>query len=210
MVQMPPTTCFNGTCCYRAMIHMTGILYIDSCVLRETSRTERLAQALLDSLGRDDVETVVLEEAGIEGMDSAGLERRNRFIEADDFSDPMFDHAKKLLDADIIVISAPFWESCFPNTLKSYLEAVSIPRLTYRYNEMGMPVGNCHATVYYITTRGGPATDEEDLGLAIIRRTFWAFGTTDVRVLSASNLDIVGNDVEVILAEAMGRIPGIL
>ena len=43
---------------------MKKILYVDSCVNRETSRTERLAQALLERLDGPDVEieTLVLED----------------------------------------------------------------------------------------------------------------------------------------------------
>lgn len=43
---------------------MKKILYVDSCVNRDTSRTERLAQALLARLDGPDVEieTLVLED----------------------------------------------------------------------------------------------------------------------------------------------------
>lgn len=189
---------------------MSGTLYVDACFNRDTSRTERLAQALLDALGDKDFETVVLEDAGIRGLDSESLNMRNKAVMDMDFSDPMFDHARKFLDADTIVIAAPFWESCFPSTLKAYLEVVSVPRLCYRYTEFGGTVGNGHARIFYVTTRGGPASDAEDLGFEVVKATGRLFGDDDVRILSASGLDIIGNDVEAILAEAVGRIPDII
>ena len=189
---------------------MSGTLFIDACVMRDVSRTERLAQELISRLDCDPVETIILEDAGIDGLDSKTLEFRNECISKGDFSDPMFDHAKKVLDADTVIIAAPFWESSFPATLKAYLERISVPRLTYRYNERGIPEGNCHARLYYVTTRGGPLPDEGDLGLAIIKNTCHAFGITDIRVLSANALDIVGNDVEAILQDAISRIQDII
>ena len=188
---------------------MPGTLFINACVRRGTSRTDRLARALLSALGGG-FEEVVLETSDVRGLDSASLERRDSSIASGDFSDPMFDRAKRFMDADTVVVAAPFWESCFPATLKAYLEEVSVPRLVYRYNEHGIPEGNCRCTLYYVTTRGGPVPDEGDLGLMVIRETCRVFGITDVRVLSASGLDIVGNDVEAILSEAIERIPGLV
>ena len=37
-----------------------------------------------------------------------------------------------------------------------------------------------------------------------------SFGITDIRVLSANALDIVGNNVEAILQDAISRIPDII
>ena len=189
---------------------MTGTLYIDACVRRDTSRTEYLAGELISALGDTDVETIVLESAGIPPLNTDMLDRRDAFIASDDFSDPMFDHAKRFIEADTVVIAAPFWESCFPSTLKSYLEAISVPRLTYRYNEQGIPVGNGHARVFYVTTRGGPVTDDRDPGYMVVSDTCRSCGATDVRILSASGLDIVGNDVEAIMDEALSRIPEVV
>ena len=111
-------------------VPMSGTLYVDACFNRDTFRTERLAQALLGALGDTDVETILLEDAGIRGLDSeSSLNRGARAVSDMDFSDPMFDNAKKFLDADTIVIASPFWESCFPSTLKAYLETVSVLRL---------------------------------------------------------------------------------
>lgn len=189
---------------------MGKVLYIDACVRRERSRTERLAQRLLSELGHEDVETIVLENAGIMGMDSESLDRRDRFIAEGDFSDPMFDHAKRFMEADVVVIAAPFWESSFPSTLKAYLEVISIPRLVYRYNEKGYPEGNCNGRVFYVTTRGGPVTDDQDLGARILEVSMKTYGMKSFDVISANNLDIVGNDVDAILDDAMSRIPSII
>lgn len=189
---------------------MTGTLYIDACIRRDTSRTEYLAGELISALGDTDVETIILESAGIPPLNTDMLDRRDAFIASDDFSDPMFDHAKRFKDADTIVIAAPYWELSFPSTLKAYFENISVPRLTYRYDENGIPRGLCRARLFYVTTRGGPTTDDEDLGISIIRGLCRMYGIEDMRVLSASSLDIVGNDVDAILSDAVSRIPGII
>lgn len=189
---------------------MTGTLYIDACVHRDTSRTEYLAGELISALGDTDVETIILESAGIPPLNTDMLDRRDAFIASDDFSDPMFDHAKRFKDADTIVIAAPYWELSFPSTLKAYFENISVPRLTYRYDESGIPRGLCRARLFYVTTRGGPTTDDEDLGISIIRGLCRMYGIEDMRVLSASSLDIVGNDVDAILSEAVSHIPEVI
>lgn len=89
---------------------MKKLLYIDACVNRETSRTERLAQALLGRLaaeGDRELETLVLEDEKLEPLDAPTLNRRTAGVEAGDFSDPVFDQAKRFAAADEVVFAAP-------------------------------------------------------------------------------------------------------
>ena len=91
-------------------------LYINCCV-REESRTDRLAQAVLQKLGGDFTELKLYEE-NLKPLDRETLNKRTALIKQGDYSDPMFDHAKQFASADTIVIAAPYWDLSFPSTLK--------------------------------------------------------------------------------------------
>ena len=80
-------------------------LYINCCV-REKSRTDRLARAVLQKLGSDFTELKLYEE-NLKPLDRKMLNKRTALIEHGDYSDPIFDYAKQFASADTIIISAP-------------------------------------------------------------------------------------------------------
>ena len=96
-------------------------LYINCCV-REESRTDRLARAVLQKLGGDFTELKLYEE-NLKPLDRETLNKRTALIEQGDYSDQMFDYAKQFANADKIVIAAPYWDLSFPATLKTYIES---------------------------------------------------------------------------------------
>ena len=73
-------------------------LYINCCV-REESRTDRLARAVLHKLGGDFTELNLYEE-NLHPLDRETLNKRTALIEQGDYSDPMFDYAKQFANAD--------------------------------------------------------------------------------------------------------------
>lgn len=78
---------------------METILYVDACVNRETSRTERLAQALLAKLtdGRKaHVSTLALEDADMRPFTGDDVNRRTQLARAGAFDDVLFDAAKQM------------------------------------------------------------------------------------------------------------------
>ena len=68
-------------------------LYINCCV-REESRTDRLARAVLKKLGGDFTELKLYEES-LKPLDRETLSRRTALIEQGDYSDKLFDCAKQ-------------------------------------------------------------------------------------------------------------------
>ena len=174
------------------------ILYINACV-REESRTDRLAKKLLDKLG--EYTELKLSEENLKPLDKDTLEYRSELIVKGQFDNDMFKYARQFAVADIIVISAPFWDMSFPAVLKTYIENIYITGLVSRYGEDGRPVGLCKASkLYYVTTAGGPYIGKysydyiKDLAVD-------AFGINDTELLYAEMLDIVGNNPEKILDE---------
>ena len=140
-------------------------------------------------------------------MDKVVLEKRNALIESGSYDDPMFQYAHAFASADIVVIAAPYWDLSFPALLKSYLEAVTVLGVTFRYSPEGIPVSLYRAKkLIYVTTAGGPI-GEMNFGFAYVKAlasTF--FGIREFGFYSAENLDIYGVDAETVLRRAINEI----
>ena len=181
-------------------------LYINCCV-REESRTERLAQAVLQKLGGDFTELNLYNE-NLKPLDGEMLNKRTALIEQGDYSDPMFDYAKQFASADTIVIAAPYWDLSFPASLKTYIENIYVTGIVSAYNESGLPVGLCKATeLYYVTTAGGPYDPTYSYGyIESLAKNF--FGIPETHLVKTEMLDIIGNNAEEILNQEVSRILG--
>lgn len=189
---------------------MKKILYVDANVNRDTSRTERLAQALLERLDGSDVtiETLVLEDelkagrlAALTGEES---NRRMELSKAGDFSESLFKYAMQFAAADEIVFAAPYWDFSFPAMLKIYFELLCAQGVTFVYSPEGIPTGMCNAKrAYYVTTVGGYSGDW-DYGFDQVKALCQLyFGIEDVKCFRAEGLDIITNDPKAIMDEAI-------
>ena len=187
-----------------------NILYVNACV-REGSRTKKMADHLIEKLkdGSDQVQVceVVLENEDLSLLDGKGLEERNAAVDSGDYSSPVFDNARKLLAADIVVVAAPYWDLSFPASLKAFLESVTIDGLTFHYTEEGFPEGLCKAQkLYYLTTAGGPVVSDE-YGFGYVRDLAkFYYGIGEAVQFKAEYLDVIGADVEAIMADALNEI----
>ena len=146
-------------------------LYINCCV-REESRTDRLARAVLQKLGGNFTELKLYEE-NLKPLNRGTLNKRTALIEQGDYSDQMFDYAKQFAGADTIVLAAPYWDLSFPATLKTYIENIYVTGIVSAYNENGMG---------YIKS---------------LAKNF--FGIPETHLVKAEMLDIEGYDSEEIL-----------
>ena len=179
---------------------MEQVLFINACV-RTESRTQSLADHVLSLLpGR--VESVNLNTEHIPVLDGTELERRNAHLARGEYDAPMLRYARQFALADTIVIAAPYWDLMFPALLKIYLEAITVSGITFKYNE-GRPYSLCRAKrLIYVTTAGGPIGDY-DFGFQYVSTMAHGFfGIHDVQCIRAEGLDIIGADVENILAHA--------
>ena len=179
-------------------------LYINCCV-REESRTDRLAKAVLQKLGGEFTELKIYEEK-LRPLDEKTLNRRTALIGQGDYGDTMFDYAKQFANADAIVIAAPYWDLSFPAPLKIYIENIYVTGIVSAYGENGMPVGLCKAKeLYYVTTAGGPYDATYSYGYAeSLAKNFFGIPTT--HLVKAEMLDIAGNNAEEILSREISRI----
>ncbi len=176
-------------------------LYVNACV-RGDSRTDRVARALLSLLGSE-YEEVKLSEEKLEPLSEDRLNLRTALIEQGDYSHPMFDYARQFQQADMIVISAPFWDLSFPAILKVYLENIYVTGLVSEYDEQGMPRGLCRAKkLYYVTTAGGPYMPDYSYdylrALAAV-----CFGIPETELIKVEMLDVEGFDAEELVRHAI-------
>ena len=175
------------------------VLFINACV-RKDSRTKDLADYLLLKIN-EPYEEIYLNSTDFPIVDEDFLSRRDRLIADRDFCDPIFDLAKQFAEADNIIIAAPFWDLSFPAVLKQYFEQINVRGITFCYSPEGIPTGLCKAKcLTYVTTVGGNIFPEE-YGAGYVKalaRSF--FGIPEFRLIKATGLDIIGADVDAIIA----------
>lgn len=180
------------------------ILYINSCV-REDSRTDSIARQLLHQLGGNYTE-LNLEQENLKPLTADTLNKRTALIQDGQYSNPMFQYAKQFAAANIIVISAPFWDLSFPASLKVYIENIYATGIVSRYKKDGTPEGLCKASrLYYVTTAGGPYVP--DYSFHYIRDLAQQyFGIPEVELIKAEMLDVDGYDAQAIVQKVKQEI----
>ena len=180
---------------------MENILYINACC-RENSRTNELAEHLLDSLSGD-IKAVDLYKENICPIDAQLLSKRDDLLKKGMTDDNMFSLAKQFAAADTIVIAAPYWDLMFPSVLKVYLENITVCDVTFHYSDKGIPQTLCKAkNLYYVTTSGG-YIGENNFGFDYVRAMAKGFfGIGNVKFFSAEGLDIYDADIEKIMQKA--------
>lgn len=184
---------------------MNKILLIQACV-RESSRTLRLARHLLARLDGA-VTEVGLERAALRPLTGATLAQREALLRGGELDAPMLSHARAFAAADEIVVAAPYWDLSFPASVKTCLEHVTVPGVTFSYGADGVPVGLCRAKrLFYVTTAGGPILPPNH-GFAYVRDLASTFyGIPECVLFSADCLDVAGSDVEGHLRQAEAQI----
>ena len=150
--------------------------------------------------------TLHLEDTVMDPLSGKTLAEREKAIADHDFSNSLFDLARNFAAADEVVIAAPYWDMSFPASLKLYIEQLCVNKLTFCYNEKGMPCGLTNVKkAVYVTTSGG-YIGKNNFGFDYIKGVFSTlFGVEEISFFSAEGLDIYGNDPENILAESIEK-----
>lgn len=188
---------------------MPTLLWINSCIRGKDSRTLELTKKLLDEIKEDNkndlafsIEEVRLSTENILPLNNERLERREELLSAGNLSDTMFDYANAMAAADMIVISAPYWNMSFPSLLNIFLEAACVQGITYDYAQDGTPIGLCHAQDLYFVTTSGAVIGDCNFGFTYINALSKLFGVNNVHFVSAQGLDMEGADVNLLLSQA--------
>lgn len=192
------------------------LLFVNACIRGDKSRTLRLCKKYIDEFIEKnneqqwEIEEINLDEENINPLDSKLLAERDAMLAKKAFDDPVFKWANQIIEADYIVVGAPYWEFTFPAKLRIYIERCSVTGLTYVYGEDGIPKGKAKAKeLVYITTSGGNI-GSYNCGYEFMKAICALFGIEKTSFISAEGLDIVGNDVEQILTEAERKISQII
>ncbi len=186
------------------------ILFVDAC-FREGSRTRRLAEHLLGELSARCpsavIDTFSLERERLLPLFADDLAKRGALQAAGRFDDPMFDAAKRLSAADILVIAAPYWDFSYPAALKAWIEHICAVGVTFDYSADGSCFSLCRARrLYYVVTCGG-RIPEPDFGFDHLRALCARFFAVPEAVrFAAEDLDQPGTDVDAVLKEAESAI----
>lgn len=176
------------------------VLYVNACVRKE-SRTDVLAKTLLEEIGQPYLERKLREEPLVP-LSRQGLDDRMQQLAAKQLDHPAFSYAKEFAAADTIVISAPYWDLSFPALLKVYIETIYIIGIVSRYDANGRPEGLCRAQeLYYVTTAGGKY--DPQYSFAYIKALCeQSFGISNVKLVMAELLDMVGSNPAEIMQQA--------
>ena len=190
---------------------MEDLLFINSCVRGERSRTLKLARRFLAGYQRAHPDTVITERdlcaERLQPQYPEVLAERDALWNAGKLDQPMFEPARQFAAADKIVVAAPFWDLCFPAVLKIYLERISVTDVTFGYDEQGAMVGLCRASkLLYVVTRGGNyAGTDLEMGTPMLRALCAMYGIPELITLAAEGLDDVRQDKQALLDAALLR-----
>lgn len=166
---------------------MKRLFHIDSC-LRNGSKTKRIADVLIDRLSeRYEIETIRLSDYDFPIVKDDILNERSSGYVPEEY----VKIARKIAEADRLVISSPFWDMSFPSALKVFLENMSLFNVTFASNEKEC-YGLCKAEkVLYITTRGMniKTGDELEQATPYIKAISKLWGLGELHVIAAENID---------------------
>ena len=169
---------------------MKKLLYIDSCIRNELSRTKRIATPIIEKLSeRYEVETIVINDLDIAPVQSEEYGRRKNGI----VSDEALCWANKIKNADRIVIAAPFWDMSIPAALKTFFELCSLFGVTFDSDDKTC-FGLCKAeNLLFITTRGMKIKTGDPLEQATpyLKALSWLWGIKGFEVVARENFDYI-------------------
>ena len=180
---------------------MKKILFINSFI-REESRTFQIADYILKH---------IKEEHSLEVIDlnTLKLEAYNQKLFYNLFylsmPNPFIEYAKKIKEADIVFIAAPFYDMGIPALLRVFFERCSLNGITF--TDTGKTcTGLCNNTkMFFVTTRGMDISDGSTLEQATpyLKALCSLWGLKDFRYISAYNLDYLSsNEVNKRIKEA--------
>jgi len=99
------------------------------------------------------------------------------------------------------------WNLSIPAILKAYFDYVSVTGITFKHTENGAIGLLKNKKAVVIMTTGGeyltPPFDQWDFASKYAISMLKFFGVEDVSLIAAQRLDIMGEDVEMLVSDAM-------
>jgi len=173
------------------------------------SYTMKVANAFLDAYKKSNPShEVVFLDLYQENIENLDREKTEKIFSGSDTI--MAKYARQFAEADKYIIAAPMWNFSFPAVMKSYIDYISIPGITFNFTEKG-PIGLLSGKgkkAIHITARGGvyssgPAAEFE-MGDRYLRTIFKFFGIDNIETLALEGTNyFVGPELEVKVEEAL-------
>lgn len=193
---------------------MSKVLYIKANARTNgESRTFKISDSFIETYKANNPEDEVVEldlyEAGLEFLPKGKMNELRQAVQEQDRNHPILKFAFEFLDADKYVIAEPIWNLGIPAILKAYIDYVAVGGITFTYTANG-PVGLCeNKKAVNIITRGGDYSSEpvESIEMAdkYLRNILGFMGITDYTTIAADRLDIMTEDTNQLLDDAVGR-----
>ncbi|WP_295119545.1 NAD(P)H-dependent oxidoreductase [uncultured Chitinophaga sp.] len=184
---------------------MKHILHLISSIQGNESYSIKLGKAIVEKAVKkypgSTVEEVDLNELSIPHLNPAILQ--SMFIPADQLTDDgresvrySNDAVKQLMAADIIVIGAPLINFTVPSTLKSWIDHITRPGITFGYGENG-PTGLVTGKKVYVAMSSGGIYSEgpgknNDFVAPYLKSFLGFLGMTDLTVFRAEGVKVEG------------------
>lgn len=184
-----------------------SILYVKANPKRdEDSFSAQLANHFIDSYLKnnpnDTVEKLDLYNEDIPFLDVDIFSAWGKFADHKELNPTELEKAQKMdeltnqfLNADKVIIAAPFWNLSFPPMLKAYIDTICIKGKTFHYTEEGRPEGLVpDKPCLLIETRGGiysegPAAELE-FSQRYLKTILNFIGVQSFTAVTAEGLDI--------------------
>lgn len=175
------------------------ILKVDSSTNGGDSVSRKLTDMIVEKLKSDNPEAdIVTRDLGTEPLAhlnpiTTGAIRMGE----DDWTDDMKAAApaekailEEFLSADVVVIGAPMYNFTIPSALKSWIDRLGVPRVTFRYSENG-PEGLAGGRkIIVASARGGNYGDDSpmDFQEGLLETFFNFIGIDDITVIRAEGV----------------------
>ena len=190
---------------------MSKLLYIKANAKPEgISRTYKISDAFMECYREhhpeDEIIVLDLYQEGITFLSQEAVMMRFSNIEQTK-EHPVYKYAYQFREADKYVFAEPLWNLGIPAILKAYMDYVCVTNVTFKYTAEG-PVGLCSGKkALNITTRGGGYSSgtfaEYELGDRYLKTILTFLGVCDLTTIAAELLDVIGQDVDGLVEQAI-------
>lgn len=120
---------------------------------------------------------------------------------------PILKYAYQFAGADKYVIAAPMWNLGIPSILKAYVDYITVSGITFKYTENGA-VGLLQGKkAIHIMATGGeysmPPFSDYEMANRYLKTILGFMGIENIQTITAQRLDIVGENVQKIISNAL-------
>lgn len=193
---------------------MSKLLYIKANAKPEgQSRTFKISDSFIEAYRQsnpaDKIITLDLYKEGIGLLTAQDINTVFGPKTEESRNHPILKYAYQFAEVDKYVVAEPMWNLSIPAILKAYIDYICVTGITFKYTAEG-PVGLCNnKKAVNIVARGGQYAVEPnssfEMGERYLKTIFAFLGITDFTTISAEELDVIGNDVDAIVGNAITK-----